>query len=104
MLGVGQVAGAEGATPEEVLASTEELAERLGEAEANTPADAPADFAALIDDYDLAIAAILAAEGDVDAAFEALGEEHPDVVERLGSSTSHEEAYAYLVERCGGPP
>ena len=101
MLGVGQVAGAEGATPEEVLATTEELTQHLDEAQVNTPEDAPTDFDSLLDDYRLAIEAIVAAEGDVEAAFAALAEEDPEVVGRLGSSTSHAEAYAFLVDRCG---
>jgi hypothetical protein len=37
----------------------------------------------------------------VEQAFEALEQEAPEVVQRLGSSTSHEEAYNFLVERCG---
>ncbi len=101
MLAIGRVAGATGATPAEVLAANEVLVGHLDEAQANTPADAPADFDALIDDYRLAAEAIFAAEGDVAAAFEALGEEHPEVVDRLGSSTSHADAYAFLVDRCG---
>jgi hypothetical protein len=104
MLGVGQIAGAEGATPEEVLASTNALAARLDDAQATTPEDAPPDFDALLDDYRLAIEAIRDADGDVEVAFAALGEEQPEVVARLGSSTSHEEAFAFLVERCGGTP
>jgi hypothetical protein len=101
MLNVGQISGAEGAQPNEVLAANQQLVEQLDEAQANTPADAPADFDALLDDYRTATAAIFDAKGDVAKAFEALGEEHPDVVARLGSSTSHQEAYDFLVERCG---
>ena len=101
MLAVGQVAGAEGATPAEVVAANQELVAQLDEAQANTPEDAPPDLDALLDDYRAASAAIAAAKGDLTAAFEALGNEHPDVVARLGSSSSHEEAYSFLVDRCG---
>jgi hypothetical protein len=101
MLNVGQSPGAQGAPPQEVLVANQQLVEQLDEAQANTPADAPADFDALLDDYRTATAAIFDAKGDVAKAFEALDEEHPDVVARLGSSTSHQEAYDFLVERCG---
>ena len=101
MLALGQGTGAEGSTPAEVLAANQELVAQLGEAQANTPEDAPPDLDALLDDYRIASEAIAAANGDVEAAFEALGAEHPDVVARLGSSSSHEEAYSFLVERCG---
>jgi hypothetical protein len=101
MLNVGQVAGAEGASAQQVLAANQQLVEQLDEAQANTPADAPADFDALIDDYRTATTAIFDAKGDVAKAFKALEDEHPDVVARLGSSTSHQEAYDFLVERCG---
>ena len=105
MLAVGQISGAQGAPPAEVLETNRQLAAHLDEAQVNTPADAPPDFEALIDDYRAAIAAIFDAEGDLDEAFRALEAAHPDVVARLGSSTSHEEAYAFLVERCGiNPP
>jgi hypothetical protein len=101
MLSVGQVGGAQGATAQQVLAANEQLVAHLDEAQANTPADAPADFDALIDDYRAATAAIFEAGGDVRKAFEALEAEQPDVVFRLGSETSHKEAYDFLVERCG---
>ena len=101
MLALGQVAGAEDATPEEVLEANRELVANLGEAQANTPEDAPPDLDALLDDYRIASDAITKANGDVEAAFRALGVEHPDVVSRLGSSSSHEEAYTFLVDRCG---
>ena len=101
MLKVGQVAGAEGASAQQVLAANERLVEQLDEAQANTPADAPADFDALLDDYRVATTAIFDARGDVAKAFEALEEEQPEVVARLASSTSHQDAYDFLVERCG---
>jgi hypothetical protein len=101
MLAIGQVGGAAGATPAQVLEATQELVGHLDEAQANTPSDAPPDFEALLDDYRLATEAIFDAEGDVSAAFAALEEDHPEVVARLGSSTSHEEAYDFLIERCG---
>ena len=101
MLAIGQVGGAAGATREQVLEANQELIGHLDEAQANTPSDAPPDFEALLDDYRLATQAIFEADGDVAAAFEALEEEHPDVVARLGSSTSHKEAYDFLIERCG---
>ncbi len=101
MLAVGRVQGASGASPDDVLASNQELVGHLDEAQANTPGDAPADFEALLDDYRLASEAISAAEGDVAEAFASLERDHPDVVARLGSSTSHAEAYAFLVDRCG---
>ncbi len=101
MLGVGQVERAADATPEEVLAENQRLIDFLGDAQANTPEDAPADFDALIDDFRLAAQAINDARGDVDAAFAALEEDSPEVVGRLGSSTSHAEAYEFLVDRCG---
>ena len=105
MLDLGQVSGAEGATPKQVLAANQQLVAQLDEAQANTPADAPADFDALIDDYRVAATAIFDAKGDVAEAFAALQEEAPDVVARLGSSSSHEEAYDFLVARCGiNPP
>lgn len=101
MLAVGQVERSTDATPAEVLAENEELARHLDEAQASTPPDAPPDFDALLDDYRAASEAIADARGDIDAAFEALEREAPDVVERLGSSTSHEEGYDFLVDRCG---
>jgi hypothetical protein len=101
MLGVGQVPGAQGASPAQVLDANEQLVAHLDEAQANTPPDAPPAFEALLDDYRLATTAIFDARGDVQAAFAALEDAHPDVVARLGSSSSHEEAYTFLVERCG---
>jgi hypothetical protein len=101
MLGVGRVEGAAGATAEEVLVANEELVSHLDEAQTNTPSDAPADFEALLDDYRLATEAITEADGDVAEAFDALERDHPEVVARLGSASSHAEAYAFLVERCG---
>jgi len=101
MLGIGQVGGDAGATPNEVLADNEALAVLLDEAQANTPEDAPPDFDALLDDYRAASLAIVEARGDADAAFAALQRDSPDVVKRLGSSTSHAAAYAFLVTRCG---
>ena len=105
MLSLGQVSGAEGKSPEEVLAANDELVSRLDEAQANTPGDAPADLDALIDDYRAATTAIFDAQGDVTKAFETLQEEQPEVVARLGSASSHQEAYDFLVDRCGiNPP
>ena len=105
MLSVGQIAGAEGASAQEVLDANEQLVSQLDEAQANTPADAPADFEALVDDYRVATDAIFKADGDIDKAFEALQRDDPDVYARLGSDTSHQEAYDFLVERCGiNPP
>ena len=105
MLSVGQVSSAQGATKKEVLDANEELITHLDEAQANTPADAPTDFDALIDDYRIASTAIFDADGDVTKAFEALQAEQPEVYARLGSSTSHKAAYDFLVERCGiNPP
>jgi len=101
MLGVGQVGGDAGATPEAVLEANDRLVAFLDEAQASTPADAPADFDALLDDYRAATEAIAEAEGDVDAAFAALERTAPEVVQRLGSSTSHQAAYDFLVDRCG---
>jgi hypothetical protein len=101
MLGVGQVGGDPDASPEEVLAANQTLVGYLDEAQANTPADAPADFDALLDDYRAATQAIVTAGGDVEAAFAALERDSPDLVERLGSSTSHQEGYDFLVDRCG---
>ena len=101
MLAVGQIERSAGATPAEVLAENEELQAHLDEAQANTPAEAPPDFDALLDDYRVASLAIAAAEGDVEAAFEALERDDPDVVTRLGSSSSHADGYQFLVDRCG---
>ena len=101
MLAVGQVERSADATPAEVLAENEELQAHLDEAQANTPADAPPDLDALLDDYRVASLAIATAEGDVEAAFEALERDDPGVVERLGSSSSHVEGYQFLVDRCG---
>ena len=101
MLNVGQIAGAQGATAQQNLEANERLVAQLDEAQANAPADAPPDFEALIDDYRLATAAIFEAKGDVAKAFKALEEDAPDVVARLGSPTSHKEAFDFLVERCG---
>ena len=101
MLAVGRVQGAGGASPAEVLQANEDLAGHLDEAQANTPPNAPPDFGALLDDYRLASDAIREAAGDVTKAFAALEAEHPDVVARLGSQTSHGEAYRFLLERCG---
>jgi len=100
MLNLGQVTGAEGASPKQVLEANQHLVEQLDEAQANTPADAPPDFDALIDDYRVATTAISDAGGDVAKAFKALEADQPEVVARLGSSTSHKEAYDFLVERC----
>jgi hypothetical protein len=101
MLAVGQIERSADATPAEVLAENDELQAHLDEAQANTPADAPPDFDALLDDYRVGSLAIATADGDVDAAFEALQRDHPDVVERLGSSSSHADGYQFLVDRCG---
>lgn len=101
MLGIGQIGGDAESAPEQVLADNQALAALLDEAQANTPEDSPPDLDALIDDYRAASQAIVDAGGDVEAAFAALQLEAPDVVARLGSSTSHEDAYAFLVDRCG---
>jgi hypothetical protein len=101
MLRLGQVPGAEGATREQVLAANEQLVANLDEAQANTPADAPPDLDALIDDYRMAADAIFDAGGDVRAAFAALQQAQPEVVARLRSASSHQAAYAFLVDRCG---
>jgi ABC-type transporter Mla subunit MlaD len=101
MLAVGQVERSTDDSPAEVRAENEELARHLDEAQANTPPDAPPDLDALLDDYRTASEAIADADGDIDAAFEALERDAPAVVERLGSSTSHEEGYDFLVGRCG---
>ncbi len=101
MLGVGQVQRTADATPEQVLAENERLLGFLAEAQTNTPEDAPPDFDALLDDYQVAARAIATAGGDIEAAFAALDEQAPEVVGRLGSSTSHAEAYEFLVDRCG---
>jgi hypothetical protein len=101
MLAVGQVERSADATTAEVLAENDALVAHLDEAQANTPPDAPPDFDALLDDYRAATQAIATAEGDIDAAFEALERDAPEVVERLGSSTSHVAGYQYLVDRCG---
>jgi hypothetical protein len=100
MLALGQLPSAEGATPEGVLEATKQLAAHLDEAQASTPSDAPPDLDALIDDYRMATNAILAAGGDVRVAFADLQREHPEVVARLRSPSSHQAAYDFLVERC----
>jgi hypothetical protein len=97
MIAVGQVSP-QGETPAEVLAATNALAAQLDEAEASLPEDSPVDLAALLDDYRVAVTAINAAGGDITKAYAALP---ADVVARLGSATSHEKGYDYLVERCG---
>ena len=96
MIALGQIGM--GATAEDVLAANEELVGLLDEAQANTPADAPSDLDALIDDYRAASDAIAEHEGDLDAAYESLS---PDVVARLSANDSHPEAYEFLVDRCG---
>lgn len=101
MLGVGQVGSDPDARPAEVLAANQTLVGFLDEAQANTPADAPADFDALLDDYRAATRAIAESDGDVDAAFAALERSSPEVVQRLGSATSHQAAYDFVVDRCG---
>lgn len=101
MLGVGQVERSVEDTPEDVLAENDLLLGHLDAAQANAPSDAPPDFDALLEDYRVASLAIAASGGDVAAAFVRLEEEDPEVFERLGSSTSHAEAYAFLVSRCG---
>jgi hypothetical protein len=101
MLAVGRAPGANGASPEEVLAANTMLAAHLDQAQANTPPDAPPDFDRLLDDYRLASEAISQTAGDVAEAFASLEAEHPEVVARLASSTSHAEAYRFLVARCG---
>ncbi len=101
MLGVGQIGRDPVAAPDQVLADNQVLAALLDEVQVNTPEDAPPDLDALIDDYRAASEAIVAAGGDVEAAFAALQRDAPDVVARLGSSTSHVEAYDFLVARCG---
>ncbi len=101
MLAVGRVQGANGASPEQVLAANEELLGHLDAAQANTPPDAPPDFDSLLDDYRLASEAIREAAGDVTKAFADLKAAHPDVVDRLGSQSSHAEAYRFLLARCG---
>jgi hypothetical protein len=101
MLGVGHVGGDPDATAEEVLAANDTLMGFLDEAQATAPGDAPADFEALLDDYRAATEAIAEAQGDVDAAFAALERRSPELVQRLGSATSHQAAYDFLVDRCG---
>jgi hypothetical protein len=101
MLAIGKVERSADSTPAEVLAANEELLGHLDDAEASAPADAPTDLASLLADYRLAAEAITAADGDVERAFTVLGEESPDVVQRLSSSSSHADAYDFLVDRCG---
>lgn len=101
MISVGKIGGKADATPEEILADNQRLAGLLDEAQTNTPEDAPADFDALLDDYRATSEAIRDADGDVDAAFAALAEDAPDVIQRLSSSKSHPGAYDFLVDRCG---
>lgn len=101
MLGLGRIGGDPTATPDQVLADNQVLVTLLDEAQANTPGDAPPDLDSLIDDYRAASQALVAAGGEVEAAFAALQRDAPDVVARLGSSSSHVEAYDFLVARCG---
>ncbi len=101
MLGVGRIGADPAAAPARVLADNQRLAALLDEVQASTPEDAPPELDALIDDYRAASQAIVAAGGDVEAAFAALERDVPDVVARLGSSTSHVVAYDFLVARCG---
>ena len=101
MLGIGQIDRPPGSTPEDVLEGNAQLAAIVEEALATVPEDAPADVDALLADYLTATEAIAAAGGDVDAAFATLEVQSPGVVDRLGSSSSHQEGYDFLIDRCG---
>src|SRR5204862_60286 len=102
MLALGQVAGADGATPAEVLAANQELAANLDEAQANTPADAPPDLDALLDDYRAASQAIAKAKGDVDAALVAEGARVSIDTRKPGVAKAAVAAGASLLNDVGG--
>jgi hypothetical protein len=89
------------ATPEQVLAESEKTISLIDEAAANVPDDAPADVQALFDDYRVLLEAIDAADGDADAAFEALSERQPELMARIAEANAHLDAFTFFSERCG---
>jgi hypothetical protein len=92
------------ATPEQVLAESEETISLIDEAAANAPDDAPADVQALFDDYRVLLEAIETAKGDADAAFTALSEDEPELMARIAGAEAHREAFTFFSERCGTAP
>lgn len=90
-----------GGTPEDVLAQTDEVLGLVEDATASAPADAPAEVQALFDDYQMLSAAIVAANGDLDAAFTTLSVDEPELMARLSQPDAHRTALAFFAERCG---
>lgn len=87
----------------QVLAQNARLAELIEVVAANTPADAPPGVGALVKDYRFLSSAIVAASGDVDAAFNLIKSVDPDLAERLGLPDTYHEAVAYFADQCGTP-
>ncbi|MEX2293990.1 MAG: hypothetical protein WD691_09410 [Acidimicrobiales bacterium] len=85
----------------QVLAQNEKLAGLIEIVAANKPADAPDAMDELVDDYRVLAAAIAAANGDVEAAFEVLDAEDPQLSVRLGLPDSYHDAVVFFADRCG---
>lgn len=86
---------------QEVLAQTERLAGFIEVLAATRPGDAPAAVDALVEDYRILSAAIVDAEGDIEAAFAVLDAEDPELSVRLGLPDSYHEAVVFFADRCG---
>lgn len=91
-------------TPAEVLAQNAQLTELIDEADANAPADAPADVQSLIDDYAAFADAIDAAAGDRDAAIATLTTDDPELLARFAQADAHGEAFTFFAQRCATAP
>lgn len=104
MLRLGQLNPGPEAAPDEVLALTEQLLDLLGEAQANTPEDAPPAIDVLLDDFRVVATALFDAGGDVEAAYAALESTDPEAFARFSTEGARDEAYAFLTVHCGTTP
>ena len=93
-------APAERSAPQ-VLAQNERLAGFIEVLAANRPQDAPDAVDALVADYRVLSAAIVDANGDIEAAFAVLDAEDPELSIRLGLPDSYHDAVVFFADRCG---
>jgi hypothetical protein len=87
--------------PEQVVSSATQVRALLDDAAAAEPEDAPEAVGTFFDDTMATVDAIIAAAGDVDAAYQGLATSDPDLVARLTDESAYEDAVDFVYDRCG---
>lgn len=91
----------DGDSPEDVLAGANEVGALVDAAAAASPDDAPAGVEQFLDDTRAFVEAVVAADGDVEAAMTALATSNPDLLARIDQEGAYQDAADYVFDSCG---